>query len=71
MEDKSAKNPYQSTLNLPQTDFSIRANAQQKELELLHTQDLQEMKQLEEELRLQEKAIGGVGGTVEKDPGLL
>ncbi len=52
-------------------DKQVRTLKEQKELELLHTQDLQEMKQLEEELRLQEKAIGGVGGTVEKDPGLL
>jgi isoleucyl-tRNA synthetase len=35
MEDKNAKNPYQSTLNLPQTEFAIRANAQIKEPELL------------------------------------
>jgi isoleucyl-tRNA synthetase len=35
MEDKSQKNPYQATLNLQQTAFPIRANAQEKELELL------------------------------------
>ncbi|MFH1831577.1 MAG: isoleucine--tRNA ligase [bacterium] len=29
------KNPFQDTLNLPQTEFSIRANAQEKEPELL------------------------------------
>lgn len=35
MNEKEPKNPYQSTLNLPQTDFSIRANAHEKEPELL------------------------------------
>lgn len=35
MEDKNTKNPYQETLNLKQTTFSIRANAQEKEPELL------------------------------------
>jgi isoleucyl-tRNA synthetase len=35
MEDKSQKNPYQATLNLQTTAFPIRANAQEKELELL------------------------------------
>lgn len=29
--DKKNKNPFQDTLNLPRTDFSIRANAQEKE----------------------------------------
>lgn len=33
-EEKN-KNPFQHTLNLPKTDFSIRANAQQKEPEIL------------------------------------
>lgn len=35
MSEKSSKNPYQSTLNLPTTNFSIRANAAQKEPEML------------------------------------
>jgi isoleucyl-tRNA synthetase len=35
MDDKAQKNPFQDTLNLPKTDFSIRANAQVKELEIL------------------------------------
>ncbi len=34
-EQKQQKNPFQDTLNLPRTDFSIRANAQTKEPELL------------------------------------
>lgn len=33
-EEKN-KNPFQHTLNLPKTEFSIRANAQQKEPEIL------------------------------------
>lgn len=35
MNHKSEKNPYQDTLNLPRTSFSIRANAQEKEPEIL------------------------------------
>ncbi len=35
MSDKSSKNPYQNTLNLPTTTFSIRANAAEKEPEIL------------------------------------
>ncbi|MBS1987483.1 isoleucine--tRNA ligase [Candidatus Dependentiae bacterium] len=35
MNEKEQKNPYQSTLNLPTTEFSIRANAHEKEPELL------------------------------------
>lgn len=35
MNEKEQKNPYQSTLNLPQTEFSIRANAHEKEPALL------------------------------------
>lgn len=34
-EEKGTKNPFQHTLNLPRTEFSIRANAQQKEPEIL------------------------------------
>ena len=34
-ESTAQKNPFQNTLNLPRTEFSIRANAQQKEPELL------------------------------------
>ncbi|MCF7800260.1 isoleucine--tRNA ligase [Candidatus Babeliales bacterium] len=34
-EQKNLKNPYQDTLNLKQTEFGIRANAQQKEPEIL------------------------------------
>ncbi len=34
-DQKKKKNPYQDTLNLPQTDFSIRANAKEKEPELV------------------------------------
>lgn len=35
MDDKQTKNPFQQTLNLPQTEFSIRANAQIKEPEII------------------------------------
>lgn len=35
MNEKEQKNPYQNTLNLPKTDFSIRANAHEKEPEIL------------------------------------
>ncbi len=34
-KDTKNKNPFQDTLNLPKTDFSIRANAKEKEPELL------------------------------------
>ena len=34
-EQKDQKNPFQQTLNLPKTEFSIRANASQKEPDLL------------------------------------
>ena len=34
-EQKDQKNPFQQTLNLPKTEFSIRANAAQKEPEIL------------------------------------
>jgi isoleucyl-tRNA synthetase len=34
-DQQPPKNPFQETLNLPHTDFSIRANAQQKEPEIL------------------------------------
>jgi isoleucyl-tRNA synthetase len=37
--ESTPKNPFQSTLNLPRTEFSIRANAQQKEPELLKRWD--------------------------------
>ena len=30
-KDKKNKNPFQDTLNLPRTDFSLRAHAQEKE----------------------------------------
>ena len=33
--EKSNKNPFQHTLNLPQTEFSIRANSAIKEPEIL------------------------------------
>ena len=35
MSEKNDKNRYQSTLNLPKTEFSIRANAQKREPEIL------------------------------------
>ncbi|MFA5074846.1 MAG: isoleucine--tRNA ligase [Candidatus Babeliales bacterium] len=35
MSDTNTKNPYQDTLNLRQTEFGIRANAQKKEPEIL------------------------------------
>lgn len=39
MDDKAQKNKFQGTLNLPQTDFSIRANASIKEPEILKRWD--------------------------------
>lgn len=37
--DKNNKNPFQGSLNLPQTDFSLRANALNKEPEILKRWD--------------------------------
>lgn len=34
-KDKKNKNPFQDTLNLPRTDFSLRAHAQEKEPEII------------------------------------
>lgn len=39
------KNPFQETLNLPKTEFSLRANAQQKEPEMLQRWQAQDLSQ--------------------------
>jgi len=45
MSEQAPKNPYQSTLNLNKTTFSIRANAQTKEPELLQRWEADDLDQ--------------------------
>ncbi len=45
MEQNSPKNPFQESLNLPKTEFSIRANAAQKEPELLQRWEAEKLAQ--------------------------
>jgi isoleucyl-tRNA synthetase len=45
MSEKEQKNPFQDSLNLPKTDFSIRANAQEKEPEILQRWEAQALAQ--------------------------